>query len=73
MPPPALDRARLSRSAAVIEELWMRALLPRLIWRALEPVPALIVAALVFAAPPLAQPGRLLAGVTVTVVRARHR
>jgi membrane protease YdiL (CAAX protease family) len=41
--------------AAVTEELWMRALLLRLLWRAFGPVPA--AAALVFAALHLANPG----------------
>jgi membrane protease YdiL (CAAX protease family) len=53
--------------AAVTEELWMRALLLRLLWRAFGPLPAFAVAALVFGALHLANPGATaLAGVTVT-------
>jgi len=52
--------------AAVTEELWMRALLFRLLWRAFGPVPAFAVAALVFAALHLANPGAtVLAGAGV--------
>jgi membrane protease YdiL (CAAX protease family) len=43
---------------AVTEELWMRALLLRLLWRAFGPMPAFAVAALVFGALHLANPER---------------
>ena len=53
--------------AAVTEELWMRALLLRLLWRAFGPLPAFAVAALVFGALHLTNPGATaLAGATVT-------
>ena len=56
----------LALQAAVTEELWMRALLFRLLWRAFGPVPAFTIAALVFGALHLANPGASpLAGATV--------
>ncbi|HYI52453.1 MAG TPA: type II CAAX endopeptidase family protein [Microlunatus sp.] len=56
----------LALQAAVTEELWMRALLFRQLWRAFGPVPAFTVAALVFGALHLANPGASpLAGATV--------
>ena len=65
---PAWTGLGLALQAAVTEELWMRALLLRLLWRAFGPVPALVVAALVFGALHLTNPGATpLAGVTVTV------
>ena len=54
---PAWTGLGLAVQAAVTEELWMRALLFRLLWRVFGPVPAFTVAALVFAAPHLARPG----------------
>ena len=54
---PAWAGVGLAVQAAVTEELWMRALLLRLLWRAFGPVPAFIVAALVFGAIHLANPG----------------
>jgi membrane protease YdiL (CAAX protease family) len=54
---PAWTGLGLALQAAVTEELWMRALLLRLLWRAFGPVPAFIVAALVFGALHLANPG----------------
>ena len=58
----------LALQAAVTEELWMRALLFRLLWRAFGPAPALAVVATVFAALHLANPGATaLAGVTVAM------
>jgi uncharacterized protein len=57
----------LALQVAVTEELWMRALLLRLLWRAFGPIPAFAVAALVFGALHLANPGATaLAGATVT-------
>lgn len=65
---PAWTAAGLALQAAVTEELWMRALLFRLLWRAFGPVPALVVVALVFGALHLANPGaNALAGATVTM------
>ena len=65
---PAWTGLGLALQAAVTEELWMRALLLRLLWRAFGPVPAFAVAALVFGALHLANPGATpLAGATVTV------
>ena len=65
---PAWTGLGLALQAAVTEELWMRALLLRLLWRAVGPLPAFTVAALVFAAPHLANPGAtVLAGATVAV------
>jgi membrane protease YdiL (CAAX protease family) len=65
---PAWTGLGLALQAAVTEELWMRALLFRLLWRAVGPVPAFAVAALVFAALHLANPGAtVLAGATVTM------
>jgi membrane protease YdiL (CAAX protease family) len=57
----------LALQAAVTEELWMRALLLRLLWRAFGPIPAFAIAALVFGALHLANPGATaLAGATAT-------
>ena len=54
--------------AAVTEELWVRALLFRLVWRVIGPVPAFAVAAVVFGALHLANPGATaLAAVTATL------
>jgi hypothetical protein len=65
---PAWTGLGLALQAAVTEELWMRALLLRLLWRAFGPVPAFAVAALIFAALHLANPGAtILAGATVAV------
>ena len=65
---PAWTGLGLAVQAAVTEELWMRALLLRLLWRAFGPVPAFIVAGLIFAALHLTNPGATaLAGVTVGV------
>ena len=65
---PAWAEIGLALQAAVTEELWMRALLLRLLWRAFGPVPAFAVAALVFGALHLANPGATpLAGATVAV------
>ena len=65
---PAWTGLGLALQAAVTEELWMRALLLRLLWRAFGPVPAFIVAALVFGALHLANPGATpLAGATVVM------
>lgn len=58
----------LAVQAAVTEELWMRALLFRLLWRALGPLPAFALSALVFGALHLANPGAtIVAGATVTL------
>lgn len=63
---PAWTGLGLALQAAVTEELWMRALLLRLLWRAVGPVPAFAVAALVFGALHLANPGATaLAGAAV--------
>jgi membrane protease YdiL (CAAX protease family) len=65
---PAWTGLGLGLQAAVTEELWMRALLFRLLWRAFGPLPAFAVAALVFAALHLANPGaNVLAGATVAM------
>ena len=65
---PAWTGLGLALQAGVTEELWMRALLLRLLWRAFGPVPAFIVAALVFGALHLANPGATpLAGATVVM------
>ncbi len=65
---PAWSGLGQALQAAVTEELWMRALLLRLLWRAFGPIPAFAVAALVFAALHLANPGaNPLAAATVTV------
>jgi len=65
---PAWTGIGLAVQAAVTEELWMRALLFRLVWRAFGPVPALLACAAVFAALHLADPGaNPLAGATVAV------
>jgi hypothetical protein len=65
---PAWAGLGLAVQAAVTEELWMRALLLRLLWRAFGPVPAFAVSALVFGALHLANPGATpLAGATVVM------
>jgi membrane protease YdiL (CAAX protease family) len=65
---PAWTGVGLALEAAVTEELWMRALLLRLLWRAFGPLPAFAVAALVFGALHLAnRGGTVLAGATVAV------
>lgn len=65
---PAWNGLGLALQAAVTEELWMRALLFRLLWRAFGPLPAFVVAGLVFTALHLANPGaNVLAGATVAV------
>lgn len=65
---PAWTGVGLAIQAAATEELWMRALLLRLPWRAFGPVPAFIVAALVFGAIHLANPGASpLAGANVAL------
>jgi hypothetical protein len=65
---PAWSGVGLAVQAAVTEELWMRALLFRLLWRAFGPVPAFAACAVVFAALHLANPGaNPLAGATVAV------
>jgi membrane protease YdiL (CAAX protease family) len=65
---PAWTGLGLALQAAVTEELWMRALLFRLLWRAFGPLPAFAIAAVVFGAPHLANPGATaLAGATVAV------
>lgn len=65
---PAWTGLGLALQAAVTEELWMRALLLRLLWRAFGPIPAFVVAALVFGALHLANPGATpLAGATVVL------
>jgi membrane protease YdiL (CAAX protease family) len=58
----------LAVQAAVTEELWMRALLFRLLWRSFGPIPAFAISALVFGALHLANPGAtIVAGATVTL------
>jgi len=65
---PAWSGIGLAVQAAVTEELWMRALLFRLLWRAFGPLPAFLACAAVFAALHLANPGaNPLAGATVAV------
>ena len=65
---PAWTGLGLAVQAAVTEELWMRALLLRLLWRAFGPVPAFTAAALVFGALHLANPGTTpLAAATVVM------
>ncbi len=65
---PAWTGLGLAVQAAVTEELWMRALLLRLLWRAFGPVPAFTVAALVFGGLHLANPGATpLAAATVVM------
>ena len=65
---PAWTAIGLAVQAAVTEELWMRALLFRLLWRAFGPVPAFVACAAVFAALHLANAGaNVLAGATVAV------
>lgn len=67
-PAPAWTGASLAVQAAVTEELWVRALLLRLLWRVLGPIPAFAVVAVVFAALHLANPGATpLAAATVAV------
>ena len=67
-PAPAWAGLGLAVQAAVTEELWMRALLLRLLWRAFGPVPVFAVSAVVFAALHLANPGAtVLAGATVAM------
>ena len=56
-PTAAWTGAGLALQAAVTEELWMRALLLRLLWRVLGPVPAFAIVAAAFAALHLANPG----------------
>jgi hypothetical protein len=65
---PAWTGLGLALQAAVTEELWMRALLLRLLWRACGPAPAFAVSALVFGALHLANPeATALAGATIVV------
>ena len=65
---PAWAGLGLALQAAVMEELWMRAVLLRLLWRAVGPVPAFAAAALIFGALHLANRGAtVLAGATVAV------
>ncbi len=67
-PTPAWTGVGLAVQAAVTEELWVRALLLRLLWRVLGPVPAFAVVVVVFAALHLANPGATpLAAATVAV------
>ncbi|HEX8508372.1 MAG TPA: CPBP family intramembrane glutamic endopeptidase [Propionibacteriaceae bacterium] len=54
---PAWNGLGAALQAAVTEELWMRALLFRLLWRVWGPAPAFVLAALVFGALHLANPG----------------
>ena len=65
---PAWTGLGMAVQAAVTEELWMRALLLRLLWRVFGPVPAFAVAALAFGALHLVNPAATpFAGVTVSV------
>jgi hypothetical protein len=65
---PAWTGLGLALQAAVTEELWMRALLFRLLWRAVGPTSAFAVAALVFAALHLPNPGaNSLSAATVAI------
>jgi membrane protease YdiL (CAAX protease family) len=65
---PAWTGIGLALQAAVTEELWMRALLLRLLWRVFGPVPAFIVAALVFGGLHVPNSGASpLAGATVVM------
>lgn len=65
---PAWTGIGLALQASVTEELWMRALLFRLLWRLVGPVPAFAAAALVFGGIHLVNPGaNVLAGATVVV------
>ena len=65
---PAWAGIALAVQAAVTEELWMRALLLRLLWRAFGPLPAFLASAVIFGALHLANPGATpLAGATVTM------
>lgn len=67
-PTSAWTGAGLAVQAAVTEELWVRALLLRLVWRVLGPVRAFAVVAVVFAALHLANPGATaLAAATVAM------
>jgi membrane protease YdiL (CAAX protease family) len=67
-PTPAWNGAGLAVQAAVTEELWVRALLLRLLWRVVGPVPAFAVVAVVFASLHLANPGATpLAAATVAM------
>ncbi|MEO5746070.1 MAG: CPBP family intramembrane glutamic endopeptidase [Terracoccus sp.] len=67
-PTPGWAGAGLAVQAAVTEELWVRALLLRLLWRVVGPVPAFAVVAVVFAALHLANPGATpLAAATVAM------
>jgi len=53
----------LALQAAVTEELWTRALVFRLVWRAFGPLPAFAVSALLFAALHLSNPGATVVSV----------
>ena len=65
---PAWGGLSLAVQAAVTEELWMRALLFRLLWRTCGPLPAFALSALIFGALHLANPGAtIVAGATVTL------
>ncbi len=65
---PAWAGLGLAVQAAVTEELWMRALLLRLLWRVVGPAPAFVVAAMVFGALHVANPGaNVLSGATVVM------
>ena len=67
-PTPAWTGAGLAVQAAVTEELWVRALLLRLVWRVLGPAYAFALVAVVFAALHLANPGAtLVAAATVAM------
>ncbi len=67
-PAPAWSAGGLAIQAAVTEELWMRALLFRLLWRSFGPVPAFGLCATIFAALHLTNPGaNVVAGATVAV------
>lgn len=65
---PAWAGAGLALQAAITEELWTRALLLRLLWRVVGPVPAFLVVAVAFGALHLSNHGATpLAAVTVGV------
>jgi membrane protease YdiL (CAAX protease family) len=65
---PAWAGAGLALQAAITEELWTRALLLRLLWRVVGPVPAFVVVALTFGALHLSNPGATpLAAATVAM------
>lgn len=65
---PAWSGVGLALQAAITEELWMRALLFRLLWRAFGPIPALAITASIFGALHLANPGATaLAGASVAM------